>query len=344
MIVRNEGAILGRCLESVQSLISYWVICDTGSTDNTCDVIRDRLSRIPGELHHDKWVDFGHNRTLGMSRARGKGDYHLLLDADMVLSQRGPLPTLESDAYFIRFAGLCDYSVARLVSDRHHWRYIGVTHEYIHSETATTARLLRELEVVHFEDGNSRTEKYPRDIALLRSALVNEPDNPRYVYYLAQSYRDSGDLQSALEWYTRRSNMGGWAEERWHALYQAAKLLAATGRPSAEVIETLLCAYDLRPSRLEPVYHLAKHFRETQRNSLALHFARLAREVPYPDDLLFVERDVYDYLLPMEYALACHALGKLNEARQSFDYLLNLPHFPDSCRGLIKEKRGAADL
>ena len=50
--------------------------------------------------------------------------------------------------------GPLDYSVLRLVSDRHEWRYIGVTHEYIASDTAKNPERLPALSVVHHEDGN----------------------------------------------------------------------------------------------------------------------------------------------------------------------------------------------
>ncbi|HBY69284.1 MAG TPA: glycosyl transferase, partial [Flavobacteriaceae bacterium] len=48
MIVKNESAIIKRCLDSVKQHIDYWVIFDTGSTDNTKDLIKDYLSSIPG--------------------------------------------------------------------------------------------------------------------------------------------------------------------------------------------------------------------------------------------------------------------------------------------------------
>src|SRR5205823_1674521 len=85
MIVKDEAAILERCLQSVKPLISYWLICDTGSTDNTKGIVRTVLRDVPGELHEDRWVHFGHNRTRGLQRAHGKADYHLLIDADMVV-------------------------------------------------------------------------------------------------------------------------------------------------------------------------------------------------------------------------------------------------------------------
>jgi glycosyltransferase involved in cell wall biosynthesis len=87
MIVRNEAAVIERCLGSVKSFLSHWTICDTGSTDGTPEIIERffALAGIPGKLYRDEWVNFGHNRTLAMQRAKGTADYHLLLDADMVL-------------------------------------------------------------------------------------------------------------------------------------------------------------------------------------------------------------------------------------------------------------------
>lgn len=58
MIVRNEAAVVRRCLASVKHLIDYWVIIDTGSDDGTQQIIREFLQEIPGELHERPWIDF----------------------------------------------------------------------------------------------------------------------------------------------------------------------------------------------------------------------------------------------------------------------------------------------
>ena len=94
MIVRDEAGIVERCLRSVTGLVDSWVICDTGSTDETPEIVRATLDGVPGQLHHTSWVDFGHNRSELMRLAEGAGDYLLLLDADMTIDQRAPLPEL----------------------------------------------------------------------------------------------------------------------------------------------------------------------------------------------------------------------------------------------------------
>ena len=78
--------MIQRCLRSARGLIQTWVICDTGSSDRTRELIVDALDGIPGELHQCDWVNFGHNRTELMERAYGKADYLLLIDADMTVS------------------------------------------------------------------------------------------------------------------------------------------------------------------------------------------------------------------------------------------------------------------
>lgn len=83
MIVKNESAIIAATLQNIiQHIpISCWVISDTGSADNTCDIIRQFFDEagINGELYQDEWVDFAHNRNLALQRCHGKSDYVFFL-------------------------------------------------------------------------------------------------------------------------------------------------------------------------------------------------------------------------------------------------------------------------
>ena len=340
MIVRNEAKVIGRCLESVKHLLSYWSICDTGSTDSTEKVIRETLAGIPGEFHRDPWVNFGHNRSLSMDRARGKADYHLLLDADMVLNQKAELPPLTADQYLIRFEGPCDYAVPRLVSDRHVWNYLGVTHEYVDSPTAEPALMLPELSITHYEDGGGRPQRYQRDTALLENALKSDPTNSRYHYYLAQCYRDSERFEEALQWYEKRVPMGGWNQEVWSAIYQMGRMQEILRHDWRVTLNSYLQAYNFRPTRLEPIYRIARFYREHEQFSLGYVFSRVVTEVGYPKDILFVEKDVYQYLLPLEHAACCFGLGRAEEGRRYCRQLLESGQLPQSELGAVKALLG----
>ena len=86
MIVKNEEHIIIETLKNLCSYINfdYWVIADTGSTDNTkkliCDFFNDK--KIKGELLEHEWQDFAYNRTLAINSAFNKTDYLFIFDAD----------------------------------------------------------------------------------------------------------------------------------------------------------------------------------------------------------------------------------------------------------------------
>lgn len=323
MIVKDESVVIARCLESVRPHIDYWIVCDTGSRDDTRDLVRKRLGGVPGELHERPWIDFGHNRTEAITLAKGKADYALVVDADMVVNVRRPFKdSLTADSYLIRYEGAIDYQQAMLVSNRHDWTYVGVTHEYIHAPTARVQESLDALTLIHHCDGSSRPDKLRRDIALLEEGVRREPGNVRYMFYLAQSYREAGRLDEALAWYRRRAAAGGWPEEVWYSLYQIGRVRQALGHAWSDVLEALLAAVDFNQSRLEPLYHLVRHYREREQYGIGYLLARVLPETAYPSNGLFVERDVYEYKLPLEYAICCHYVGRYDEAVRVNDELL----------------------
>ena len=72
MIVKDEAGNIRECLSKVAPYIHYWVIVDTGSSDNTIEVINQTMEEfgIPGELHERPWVNFEVNRTESLELAK----------------------------------------------------------------------------------------------------------------------------------------------------------------------------------------------------------------------------------------------------------------------------------
>ncbi|MCW3105220.1 MAG: hypothetical protein JWO09_3660 [Bacteroidetes bacterium] len=319
MIVKNEAAVIRRCLESVMPVISYWVIVDTGSTDNTKEIIHECLKDIDGELHERPWKNFGHNRSEALELAKGKGDYLLIIDADEVLSfDRGfTWPVLDRDGYMIetKFSAT-SYVRMQLVNNRLNWRFEGVLHEYIHSPEMKTSGTLTHVYNYPYPDGarSSDPNKYKRDALVLENALLEDPENARYVFYLAQSYRDAQEHELALKNYIKRVEMKGWPEEVWFSLYQIAILSNRMGEDWAVTKEKFLAAFEYRPSRAEPLFHVAHYYRSNERYDLAYLYASQGERIPLPADILFVEKPVYEYLLPMELAISAHWTNRYDEA------------------------------
>ncbi|MFJ3586296.1 glycosyltransferase [Streptomyces sp. NPDC090127] len=338
MIVKNEARVIERCLAAVRDLVDTWVISDTGSTDGTQELIRTALDGIPGELHEEPWVNFGHNRSLNVSRARGRADYLLLLDADLVLRQDGPLPPLTADAYLIRHEGPLEYRIKRLVRGDLPWRYEGVTHEYLTADQDHVQQNLDALVVEDHADGGSRHGKFARDLRLLGAELERDPGNVRTVFYLAQTLRDLGRTAEAITLYERRAAMGGWAEEVSYALLQAGVLRAESGDwPAA--MDTLTRAWDARPQRLEACYELASRLRLRGRHHAAHAIVSAVVDREQPDDLLFVQPWVYRWGLLFEYSITAYWVGDHAGSLAACDRLLALPDLPEAYREQTRANR-----
>jgi len=329
MIVRNETAVIERCLSSVRDHIDAWVIVDTGSTDDTKEKIREALKDIPGALHERPWRNFGSNRSEAVSLGYESAcDYFLFIDADDVLLTPPDFrwPTLTHHAYELWLnCGAYRYVRKSLVSAKLSWRWVGVLHEYPEATpVATSIGRLEQPQLRASTEGarSSEPNKYERDAALLLQGLAAEPGNTRYVFYLAQSYRDAEKLEDALSAYERRAAGGGWEEEVWRSLLEAARLKERLGRPFAEVHIAYLEAYEKRPTRAEPLADLARALRIRNVFAQAYVYAKHAASLPQPDDRLFVEADCYAWRALDELAIAAYWTNRFKECKAICEDLL----------------------
>lgn len=344
MIVKNESPVIERCLASVRPWIDAWVVVDTGSTDGTQALVRNALAGLPGELHERPWRDFAHNRNEALELARGRADYVMFIDADETLGVPSDFawPALHAGGYMFRCVlNGWDYWRNSLVASRLPWRWEGVLHEYLTCDEAHAWQQIEGPRIEVSRDGARARDPqtYLRDIEVLARALEAEPDNTRYAFYLAQSFRDAGRPREALEGYRRRAAMGGWAEECWFSLFQVAVLLERLAAPPAEVRDAYLAAYAARPSRAEPLCELARYLRLRGEHALAHLFATRAAAMPQPDDLLFVDTAVYTWRALDEVGASAWYAGAMEDGRRALDQLLSTGRVPPAERARVEANR-----
>lgn len=343
MIVRDEVATLPGLFASCRDLIDYWVICDTGSTDGTQDLVRRELAGIPGELHEREWVDFGVNRTQCMELSRGKGDYLLILDADTTLdAPTDAFQDLDADSYMLRHIdGATHYLTRRLVRGSLAWRYIGAVHEYIFSDEAETVGRLDQVTIRPRSIGGRRSGRWERDLEILRREVERAPEDPRAQYYLAQTLRDLGRtredeaiLAAALEAYEKRAGMPGWDQETYHAQYQAGLISAWIGQwPRA--MDLLIRAWEIRPQRYEALYYLVAGLREREMYRTAHRFASIVADLaplPIPDDIFFLDPWVYEWGMLFEYSITSYWVGEYRASLGACKRLLSIATLPETYR------------
>ena len=306
MIVKDEKDVIERCLASVKPHISHWAIVDTGSTDGTQEIIREFMKDIPGTLHERPWKEFDGSRTEAIEFAQrecdGKG-WLLFIDADEVLRVDGPLVLLDGyHAYSGTFSrcperGQCqEWARVSFAKADRQWAYEMPRHEGLVGGIAREApldnvRIYSTYEGARAKEGEY--ERYLRDAQVLEKWYVSHPGHTRCLYYIAQSYRDAATgksppdkaaLQKASQYYLMRSNMVGFDQETFSAMFQAARQMRGCGYPWHRAQQELLRAYNFRPSRCEPLVDIAMYYMAEREWALCELFARKASAIPMTTD------------------------------------------------------------
>jgi len=321
MIVKNESKVITRLLESVSHIIDSYCICDTGSTDNTVEIIESffKAKGIPGKIICEPFKDFGHNRTYALQACENlpNADYILLLDADMIFGLNSSITpsdfknSLTSDVYTI-FQGSDKfyYKNTRIVRNNQGCKYWGVTHEYVQVPSGLTNGSIEKSRafINDIGDGGSKTNKFERDVRLLEQGLIDHPNNDRYTFYLANSYNDLGNYEKAIENYRKRIELGGWHEEIWFSYFKIGLIYKMMGKMENAIHEWMQ-AYEVFPNRIENLYEIVKHYRHEGKNKIAMVYYELADNMrkKYTNyDYLFLQKDVYDYKLDYEFSIIAY--------------------------------------
>lgn len=331
MIVKNEAAVIERCLESVRRLLDYVLIADTGSTDGTQAIIRAYLARhgLAGEVIEEPWQNFAHNRTSALQELRHRHvtDYAFIMDADETLSYESDFDaasfkaSLDQDFYKveIRRRGI-RYWRPQILGNGREFIYRGVLHEFIEVPPGSVSGDVAGFHIVSGEEGGARMRNpstYIEDARTLESALRDEQDpflRSRYTFYLAQSYRDCDETERALTAYLARSALGFWDEEVFVSLLWAARLMEALGRPPQEVLETYERAASTCPWRAEALHGASKLCFQQGRNQEGYAFAQRGTGLAFPANGLFLERWIYEYGLLDEFAIGAYWSGHYAES------------------------------
>jgi len=313
MIVKNESRIIERLIRSVLPIIDSYCISDTGSTDDTREIIRRVMAEAgkPGEVYDEPFQNFGYNRTHALERAAAWGNYALLIDADMklVIAPEFKKSDLVLDGYAIeQRAHNLVYSNTRFVRLGKGVTCVGPTHEYYNFPSGLVSGSLSSIWIEDIGDGGSKANKFTRDVQLLSTALITAPNNERHHFYLAQSYKDIGDVDNAIYHYKRRVEIGGWVEEVFYSLLQLGHLYMKKGLEE-KAIFTWFEAYDRHPVRSESLYEICKHYRIQGKQRLAYAVYKIGSAIPFPkDDVLFIANEVYSALWYYEYSVIAYYL------------------------------------
>lgn len=349
MIVRDEESNILRCLSSVYKYIDYYIICDTGSKDKTCELIENffKENGIKGEIHHHSWVDFGHNRTEALKLCYGKTVWALMIDADDEI--KGDLPIKqfkeEVDGYNVYLSsGQTKWIRTQIFNLKNKkWIYQEPLHEYPTCESPCYMQTLEgdyvwaaRAEGYRFKSSKNQADKYAKDYFLLKSYLSKNPFDQRKQFYAAQSAFDAGLYNIAEQEYLQNINLKGWEEEIFISWYKIGRCREILNCPPENIIYAYLTAYEVAPHRIESICALSFYFRKIQRNRNAFLISFPLIETEIPKNGLFVEQDCYNWKIVDEAASTAFYVNRFKDGLKLCKLLLDGPFLPDEERNRVK--------
>lgn len=364
MIVKNEEHCIEETLKSISKYIDYYVINDTGSTDNTISVIKNYFDKIniKGEIveHefrtcncHDSeykkysFFHFGWNRSYALEKAVGKSDYIWVIDADDIIEGSLILPTvMDRDCYYLKYGKNYTYTRPQIFKNNaiFKWHYKEPLHEYLDSMISGYSTETIEgdyyINSQRLGDRNKDPQKYLKDAMLLEEYLKTYPKNERAMFYCAQSYLDHKDYVKAIKWYQTRidnSSENSYQEEIFYSHYKIGQCKKHLQKPNNEVIKSFENAIkvvnDRAPEALVPILEIyleEKKYREGY--DLAKPYVNQNKPVR---SSLFITVSAYQYGVKKLYAECAYHLGYYNEALSIINLVLKMENIPDYVRKSI---------
>jgi hypothetical protein len=323
-MLKDESKNLIKTLESVKDIIESCIMFDTGSEDDTISILREwcENNNKPLHLKEGKFKDFSFSRNELL-------DFADTIDSKYLLLMDGN-DELKEPETFIKFlkehdqregdkaegimlqqcwltSGITDkYWNIRCLRNDCGWRYFGRVHEWISKTDRSTGEKIKAGvikapdECLLYQDRNADMEKslprFHRDKILLLEDHYEQPEEPRTMFYLAQTLGSTNDPEDAYYFYKLRTNYGGFVEEVFHSYLRLGFLTQALKQPWDESMKWYLKAYD-HSHRAEPLNQLAQYYIDNHNFRSAFMYLSESIKLIYPHDaILFVNRDSYDYI------------------------------------------------
>ena len=302
-MVKNEEKHLEKCLESVKDFVDEIIIVDTGSKDNTKEIVQ----RYTDKIFNFKWNnDFSKARNFSLSKATKK--WILVLDADEIITKKDMKKiiritnkTKENAFYLIQrnytndksrsrwqftnkseetkhYEGYVRNPIIRLFRNNKGIKYSGPVHEVVDTSLKGPVKTL-DIAIHHYYEEKSLQERQLKYLKIAENALKKKPSGRLYASAGAVHLHFTKDYEKSLEYFQKAADLNykksicleGVAESlinlrRYKEAYDVYKKLAKSG-----YLTTTLC------NNIANLLVMYKHYKE------GLKFLKLAIKLGSPN-------------------------------------------------------------
>jgi len=359
-ICKNESHVVERMLNSCKSITDLIVVTDTGSTDNTIELIIKfgDENNIPTYVFERPFDDFEKSRNHAMQKlkdvvgelkwnADDVWGYWFDCDEQLVVHPNFRKSQFNKDLYMENcYIGQMKYTRNTFFRVSKPFKWYGPCHEFIICDDKNiTSGLADDIHVSVSMDGASWQAdiptKYKNHAFVLEKYIDANRQDPRWIFYTAQSYHDSASLpdnkeeneermRRSMKYYRERiSRTDGYAEEVFYSQYRVGTIMRILEEPWNLTHQELLKAYAMDPLRGEPIKTIIDYYLQVNEWNMAYLYTKFAKvnfhgKNPYPTRLLFVDEALYVWKFLEAHAAASFYCGKRDEAKASYQEIVSI--------------------
>ncbi len=166
------------------------------------------------------------------------------------------------------------------------------------------------------------TDKTEKNLVKLLNLIEKDPNNPHTMFYLGETSKKLGLINTSMKWLEKRVERGDLSEEVWRSYLTLGKCYEEK-KELNRAEEAFTKAFQLNPKRAEALYELARFFRYKGQNEMATFYARQGKALPKPKTFTpLMSKEVYSYLLDEELSIASFYTPYKEEGYQALNRLL----------------------
>lgn len=342
MIVKNESHIVVEALKTIYTLLDYYIVVDTGSSDGTQDIIKKFFDEknIPGEIISHKWKNYGDARNVALQHTIGKADYGFWIDADDKLEIdddfnvdefKEELFINKYDGLYVNYLNFYNFIRTSFFSTTEPWKWYGALHELLICDKkdfkVTVAKGLR---IVQYSCGSSwsNPNKWIDYLDMILDFMKTTDKNhelyPRWIFFLAQTYNEAGYPEKALEYYDQRSKMeNNMDDERYLSLFRIARIKESLGRSQIEINDAFLKCTPENLNRVDHLIPIIRYYNSIEQYSIAYIYSSYAMKFAgkYPENSVLYYKGIYDWEIYDLHNISSWWSGRIDEAKETFKLL-----------------------
>ena len=218
------------------------------------------------------------------------------------------------------------YPRAQFFKTTRDWKWVSPCHEVCISDDAETSDTLSGVCVVPTNDGarSQDPNMYFNDALIFEREVLDNPQDARSWFYLAQSYRDAGRPDKAKEPLEKCIEVSHWPEEKATCYLRLARFGIEDGKSFDEVLHYYWKAWNSYPKG-EALFDMLRYYRSEGFYRIGITIGELFALHKVSEGSLFSEKSIYEYQWKDELSICYHYVGKYKEAMELIDSIIDVP-------------------